>query len=191
VSLRRRMYLNESADISSEDVIDILAQQRGNSEREREDIARWVVSKNFKLTTVHVWLPDLGVTAGKTGETRSEGKPIIVDDNVRQVARFQGSFGAAPDFLVLDGQNRVIKAREKGHRTEIDAYVGDKIFNRLKEKDKKFGDVFVELQNTIDEYLSGRSGFALGSLKRAVERGLMTQDELDKLRAKWKAKHDS
>lgn len=180
-----------ASSLTREDVVNVLLEQPGNQGKSAEQLSdRWVASDRFTLTTVHAHLPDLGVTEGKTGESRTGG-PIIVDDNLQGVARYGGSFGAAPDFLVLDGQNRVVAARKKGPRTTLPAYVGDKILSALKRKDEEFAAKYKDLQTVIDEYLATTSspGRVLTRLKEYVRIGLLTQEELDELRAQWKAKN--
>lgn len=105
--------------MTADEVAQVLAAQPGNAGRDAKSLRdKWVTSERFTLTTVHATLPDLGVTAGKTGASRS-AEPIIVDENVQEVARAGGSYGAAPEFLVLDGQNRVVAARRRGPHTTI------------------------------------------------------------------------
>lgn len=183
--------LKAASTLSREDVARVLAEQPGNHGKDAEYLSeKWVVSDRFTLTTVHVFLPDLGVTAGKSGESQSSG-PIIVDKNIQQVARVEGSFGAAPDFLVLDGQNRVVAARRRGPRTILQAFVGDKILGVLRRKDDAFADRYKDLQGTIDEFLNTPSmpGGLLTELREYVRLGVLTQEELDDLRSQWRAKY--
>ncbi len=185
LQLRRRV----ASSLTREDVVRVLLAQPGNQGKSAEHLSdRWVASDRFTLTTVHAHLPDLGVTEGKTGESHTSG-PIIVDDNLQGVARYGGNFGAAPDFLVLDGQNRVVAARRKGPRTMLPAYVGDKVLSALRRKDDDFAEKYKDLQAVIDEYLATTAspGRLLTRLKEYVRIGLLTQDELSELRAQWKA----
>ncbi len=135
-------------------------------------------------------MPDLGVTEGKTGRSRSRG-PIVVDSNINQVARLQGRYGAAPEFLVLDGQNRVVVARAKGPRTVVEAYVGDRAFEALRRKDDEFTRICTELQETADKYLATPQGAAslVSELKEYTRKGYMTQSELGEIRQQWWARH--
>lgn len=179
------------ASLSRDDVVQMLLEQPGNREKSAEHLSeRWVDSDQFSLTSVHAHLPDLGVSAGKTGQSQTSG-PIIVDNNIRGVARYEGNFGGAPDFLVLDGQNRVVAARRKGPRTTLPAYVGNKAISSLRKKDGVFAAGYKNLQSTIDEYLSTPSspGRLLSRLKEYVRSGILTSDELDNLRTKWRAEH--
>ena len=180
--------------ISADDVVAVLTEQPGNSGKTSEWLKNhWITSRSFKLTTVHAHLPDLGVTPGKTGESRTPG-PIIVEENFQQIARGgEGLHGAAPDFLVLDGQNRVVRERAKGPRAVLQAYVGDAIFNSLRQKDDLFGKAYRSLENDIQDYLntSESPGGKLQKLKQYVGQGLMTPTELEALRAQWKKRHRS
>jgi len=181
-----------ASTISAEDVAKILAAQPGNKGKTWEKLKdHWITSKSFKLVMVHVHLPELGVTAGKTGESQTVG-PIIVEENIQQVARSGGGMhGAAPDFLVLDGQNRVVRERKKGLGAKLQAYVGDTIFSKLRMQDASFSKVAKALQTDIDEYLDTPSmpGSKLTKLKTYVQKGLLSQEELDTLRAEWKRRH--
>lgn len=180
-----------SSSISRDDVVRVLAEQPGNQDKTPEYLGeKWVVSDHFSLTTVHAHLPDLGITAGKSGESKTTGS-IIVDQNVHQVARVEGSFGAAPDFLVLDGQNRVVIARKKGPRATLSAYVGNKILGELKRKDAEYAKEYESLQGDIDAFLNTPSmpGSKLSKLKSYVEKGVLTSEELEDIRKQWRERY--
>jgi len=189
--LRKRGYLAEgSSSISRNDVVDILARQFGNKDKSRDYLEGWVASDNFKLMDVYVGINDLGVTHGKTGNTRSSGQPIIVDRNTKMVARsYKGIGGAAPDFIVLDGQNRVVAARDKNIRGTIKAYVGNKIASEVKKKNEQAKKVFDKIDNTVRDFMNSPTpGVHFGSMKRYVSSGLMTSGEFDRVRTKWRKK---
>lgn len=180
-----------ASELARTEVVRVLMEQPGNHGKTAEYLSdKWVASDHFLLTTVHVHLPDLGVTAGKTGDSQTSG-PIIVDENIQHVARAEGSFGAAPDFLVLDGQNRVVAARKKGPRTTIQAFVGDKIISDLRRKDAAYGDNYKDLQALIGQFLDTPSmpGGLLTRLRDYIRVGVLTQEELDDLRKQWRAKY--
>jgi len=183
---RRVTKKNPSAEfpqtIDADEVTAILAAQPGNAGKSAESLRdRWVASETFHLMTIPAGLNSLGVTPGKTGETRSAGLPIIVDANVNMVGRsFGGVGGAAPDFLVLDGQNRVVAARRLGPRALILAYVGDAALHRMQQQVQEAVAIFAEVDEVVAGYLDGR-GF-IDILRGFVKRGLMMQEELDALR---------
>lgn len=192
--LRHRGYLTETKQsISKDDVLDILVRQPGNKDRDRDFLERWVPSVTFHLMDVYVGLNDLGISQGKTGQTVSAGQPIIIDDNVNMVARsFRGIGGTAPDFLVVDGQNRIVAARAKNIRGIIKAYVGDKIISKVKRKNSEAKKIFDEVDQIVRKYSSSsRPGLELDIMKRYVERGLMSSEELASIRAEWKKKYGS
>jgi len=177
------------SSLSKDDVIDILADQFGNEDASREQLKYWVVSNNFRLMDVYVSLNSLGVNHWKKGETRSGNKPIIVDQNVHEVAKPFGRYGEAPLFMVIDGQNRVVAARKKGMRTKLKAYVGDRIYGKMQDAMRDAERIFSDVDATIDEFMKkDLPGITFGKLKGFVERGLMSKEELDDIRNEWRKK---
>ena len=165
----------------------ILAAHPGNAEYTAAQLAdRWVVSPSFRLMRLHAWLPDLGVTPGKSGRSITTG-PIIVDENLHGIGMYPGAEGPAPDFAVLDGQNRVVAARRGGPCAVLDAWVGEAIFDRLSEKERRFETQCAELARNVDLYLTAQSpGGALERLRTFVGKGLLSQDRLTYLRMRRK-----
>jgi hypothetical protein len=183
--------LETAKTVSADYVAGVLSVQLGNKGKSAESLKqKWIVSSEFVLTDLYVHLPDLGVTQGKTGESRTAG-PIIVDSNINQVARHLGQYGAAPDFLVLDGQNRVVAAQRKGATTKIQAYVGNKILQSIQSKNKEYEKSVNALKVAVDRYLNTPTtpGAQLRELKLYVQQGFLSQEELDRIRAQWKSKH--
>jgi hypothetical protein len=171
--------------ITAEEVVDVLARQPGNRGKSREVLESWVVSQVFKLTAVYVALRNLGVSPGKTGQTRSAGQPIIVDENIHGVARPHEEIGGpAPDYLVLDGQNRVVAARGQNPRGTIQAYVGDQIFDQLNKENVRAARELGRVQEAINEYLSVGGSVRLDRLRTYAKQGLVLPRELDTLREK-------
>lgn len=177
--------------LTRNDVARVLADQPGNRNKDIDHLAeKWIASDDFKLTTVHVHLPDLGVTAGKTGQSQSTG-PIIVDENIQSVARYEGSFGAAPRFLVLDGQNRVVATRKQGTCATIQAFVGDRVLRKLRQQDDEFQRTCDELLDATDDFLNTPEfpGGKLAVLKEYVRIGFLSQGDLDEIRKQWRDKY--
>ena len=172
-------------------VAELLAAQPNNQGKSPEYLAdKWIVSDTFTLTTVFAGLSELGINHGKTGQSRTPHAPIVVDENINQVARAEGNYGAAPDFLVLDGQNRVVALRNTGDPlAKIQAYVGDVILDKLTTQNERYENKFLEVEAIVDHYLSSESpGRDLAALREYVRRGLLSQERLEHIRDDWRAR---
>jgi hypothetical protein len=120
------------AIMTADEVADLLAIQyhnRGKTTAE-ELRRRWIASPWFVRTEIYPALPEIGVTAGKTGETYSVGQPLVVDEDLRSVA-VQNPDGSLPRYLVLDGQNRTVKLRNESPYRRYPAYVGINILDDI------------------------------------------------------------
>jgi hypothetical protein len=111
--------------LSADEVAQLLSQQYHNRGKvtaaQLKD--RWVSSSWFILTKLYPALAEIGVSAGKTGTTYSVGQPLVVDRDLQDVA-VQNPDGSQPRYLVLDGQNRVVKLRREAPYQLYPAYVG-------------------------------------------------------------------
>lgn len=126
---RQAIQVGHGREVMSRDeVAELLSQQyhnrgRATAEQLKE---RWVSSPWFVLTDIYPALSELGVSAGKTGQTRSIGQPVVVDRDLQDIAA-QNPDGSWPSFLILDGQNRVVKLRREAPYRLYPAYVGTDI----------------------------------------------------------------
>jgi hypothetical protein len=171
---------------SRQDVAHALGLQPGNQQRSEAFLSeRWVVSDVFVPVTIHAWLPDLGITPGKTGRSRTVG-PIIVDANPLELGRHEGQYGPAPDFLVLDGQNRLVKARQSGPCAMLDAVVGDAVLDSVLAQERRYAEWCDNLDYLVHRYLGQSPGSTFGVLREYARQGLVTQKWLDELRARRK-----
>jgi hypothetical protein len=128
---------NGSAGMTRDEVAELLAQQYHNRGRISTDKlkSQWVASPRFTLTQVYPALSILGTAAGKTGETYSMGEPLVIDQDLRQIA-VHNPDGSWPNYLVLDGQNRLVRLRREAPYRLYPAYVGVSILEDVERSTK-------------------------------------------------------
>ena len=88
----------------------------------------WMESETFHLTEVPIDSIEWRGPAGKTYHEPKSNKPIVLDKNRRDVG-YRDDLGRTPNDTVLDGQNRLEQARQRGDKTIL-AWVGDKVIEK-------------------------------------------------------------
>lgn len=111
--------------MTADEVAELLAQQYHNRGRISVDKlkSQWIVSPRFVLTKIYPAVSVVGTAAGKTGETYSMGEPLVIDQDLRQIA-VHNPDGSWPNYLVLDGQNRLVRLRREAPYRLYPAYIG-------------------------------------------------------------------
>jgi hypothetical protein len=93
---------------------------------------KWVASPWFVRTEIYPAIPEIGVSVGKTGDTYSTGQPLVIDEDLRDVA-VRNPDGSRPRYLVLDGQNRTVRLRQEAPHRPYPAYVGINILDDVEQ----------------------------------------------------------
>ena len=140
--------------MSDTEVGDLLAQQHHNLGKTTAKSLkeRWVSSPWFILTKIYPAMSEIGVSAGKTGDTRSLGQPLVVDRDLHDIA-VQNPDGSLPRYLVIDGQNRVVRLRRAAPYRLYPAYVGSDILEDVERATRAIAE---QLAPEILHYLSAQ-----------------------------------
>ena len=175
-----QIKISKKEKLTKEDVGNILAKQPLNKGKSHKDLVdKWVSSDNFTLMDIPV--DSVGMATEPKDIPRTEG-PIIVDENINEIGRYKGRYGAPPDVIVLDGKHRLAKAIQNGEKT-IKAYVGDKAIPHLKEAIKQFNKKQQDITKAVISYWEKPNGTTLRELSIV----LSDKDKINKIREARKA----